>query len=108
MPEGTTPPLGTGPTLAAPWVRVGTSEPVSDPASSCPLPFAVKLFAIYSPGSPEVCISCFRRVLFRAVFCQELFSDLERHGLLQRQREQGGRGGHHGPEDRGGGQERNR
>ena len=31
------------------------------------LPFVVKLFAIYSPGSPEVRISCFRRVLFRAV-----------------------------------------
>ena len=34
VPEGTTPPLGAGPTMAAPGPRVGASEPVFDSAST--------------------------------------------------------------------------
>ena len=43
VPEGTTPPPGVGPTLAARAGGVGASESVSDQASSPYLPFVMKL-----------------------------------------------------------------
>jgi len=67
VPEGTTPPQGAGPTLAAPWWRVGSSEPASDPVSSCTVLLLYNSLLYIHPGLPRSVYRVFVEFCFRAV-----------------------------------------
>ena len=82
MPEGTTPPHGACPTLAALRYGEGASEPVSDPVSTCTF-ILVSKFLLYNPtDSPRSASRVFVVFLFPTCFCQDS-SDMSSRGSCE-------------------------